>query len=72
MAEAAPDGYTLLFTSPAHDISRRLYEHLPCEPAKHFTPLVRMSNPTPVPLIAKTAPATRLPHTTWPTTSRPT
>jgi len=63
VAEAAPDGYTLLFTSPAHDIHRSLYTYLPIDPAKLFTARIRMSDPMPVRLIPESASKAGPPHT---------
>ena len=58
VAKAAPDGYTLLFTSPAHYINRSLYKNLPYDPVKDFKPVIRMSNAMLVLVVSKTAPLT--------------
>lgn len=39
VAKAAPDGYTLLYTSSAHAINAALYKRLPFDPVADFTPL---------------------------------
>lgn len=44
VAKAAPDGHTLLFTSPAHYINQNLYKNMMYDPVKDFRPVVRMSN----------------------------
>ena len=59
VAKAAPDGYTLLFTSPAHYINRSLYKNLPYDPLKDFKPVMRMSNAMLVLVVAKSAPVNR-------------
>src|SRR6266850_434906 len=56
VAKAAPDGYTLLFTSPAHYINQNLYKNLPYDPVKDFIPVMRMSNTLLVLVVAQSAP----------------
>jgi tripartite-type tricarboxylate transporter receptor subunit TctC len=56
VAKAAPDGYTLLFTSPAHYINASLYRQLPYDPVKDFLPIMRVSNAQAVLVVGKSAP----------------
>ena len=56
VAKAASDGYTLLFTSPAHYINASLYRHLPYDPVKDFLPIMRVSNAQEVLVVGKSAP----------------
>ncbi len=37
-AKAAPDGYTILFTLSSHTINPKLYDKLPFDVEKDFTP----------------------------------
>jgi len=39
VARAAPDGYTLLLNASSHVINASLYERLPYDPIKDFTPV---------------------------------
>jgi hypothetical protein len=41
VAKAAPDGYTLLMVSSTHVISPWIYQNLPYDPIKSFTPGVQ-------------------------------
>lgn len=56
VAKAAPDGQTLLFTSPAHYINRSLYRNLTYDPVKDFRPVMRMSNAMLVLVVPKSSP----------------
>jgi tripartite-type tricarboxylate transporter receptor subunit TctC len=56
VAKAAPDGYTLLFTSPAHYINQNLYKNLTYDPVKDFIPVMRVSNTLLVLVVAQSAP----------------
>ena len=56
VAKAAPDGYTLLFTSPAHYINASLYRQLPYDPVKDFLPIMRVSNAQVVLVVGNSAP----------------
>ncbi len=56
VAKAAADGYTLLFTSPAHYINQNLYKNLTYDPVKDFRPVMRMSNTLLVLVVAQSAP----------------
>jgi tripartite-type tricarboxylate transporter receptor subunit TctC len=42
VARASPDGYTLLATSSTHVINASLYEKLPYDPFKDFTPITQL------------------------------
>jgi tripartite-type tricarboxylate transporter receptor subunit TctC len=44
VARAAPDGYTLLANSSAHVINASLYEKLPYDPFKDFTPVTELGS----------------------------
>ena len=60
VAEAAPDGYTLLLTSnSSHSINPHVYRRLPYDPIKDFTPIGRICD---FPLVLVVDP--RLPVTT--------
>lgn len=39
VARAAPDGYTLLFTSPSHTFTPSIYKDLPYDALKDFKPI---------------------------------
>jgi tripartite-type tricarboxylate transporter receptor subunit TctC len=43
-AKAQADGYTLLFTSPAHYLNQYLYKSLPYDAVEDFTPVTKISN----------------------------
>ena len=43
VAKAAPDGYTLLITTPGHAIAPSLYRKLPFDPLKDFTAVSQMT-----------------------------
>jgi len=42
VARAAPDGYTLLFTSPPHAINAALYRKAKYDPVKDFDPVIQV------------------------------
>jgi tripartite-type tricarboxylate transporter receptor subunit TctC len=44
VARASPDGYTLLATSSTHVINASLYEKLPYDPFKDFTPITELGS----------------------------
>ena len=44
VAKAAPDGYTVLWTSPAHYLNQFLYKSLPYDAVENFTPITKISN----------------------------
>ncbi len=44
VAKATPDGYTLLFTAPAHYINQFAFEKLPFDAVKDFRPVTKVSN----------------------------
>jgi tripartite-type tricarboxylate transporter receptor subunit TctC len=56
VAKAAPDGYTLLFTSPAHYLNQNLYKSLPYDAVKDFRPVTKISNAQLVLVVAKDSP----------------
>lgn len=43
VAQAAPDGYTILITSPTISLSPHLYAKLPFDPLKDFAPVARLA-----------------------------
>jgi tripartite-type tricarboxylate transporter receptor subunit TctC len=56
VAKAAPDGYTLLFTSPAHYFNKYLYKSLPYDTVDDFTPVTKISNALLVLVVSKDSP----------------
>ena len=44
VAKAPPDGYTVLFTSPAHYLNTSLYKKLPYDAVQDFRPVTKISN----------------------------
>jgi tripartite-type tricarboxylate transporter receptor subunit TctC len=56
VAKAAPDGYTLLFTAPAHYLNEFVYPSLPYDPVKDFRPITKISNAQLVLVVAKDSP----------------
>jgi len=56
VARAVPDGYTLLFTSPAHYINMFLHKDMPYDPIKDFRPVMRMSDTLLVLVVPQAAP----------------
>ena len=54
VAKAAPDGYTLLITTPGHAIAPSLYRNLPFDPIKDFVAVSQMTQ-TFLLLVANTA-----------------
>lgn len=56
IAKAPADGYTLLFTSPAHYINQFLYKNLSYDPHKDFRPVMRISNAMLVLVVPKASP----------------
>ena len=43
VAQASPDGYTILLASPAHTINATLYKKLPYDTATAFAPVAKLS-----------------------------
>jgi len=43
LAKAAPDGYTLLITTPGLAIAKSIYRQLPFDPEKDFTPVSQLT-----------------------------
>lgn len=56
VAKAPPDGYTILFTSPAHYLNTSLYKKLPYDAVKDFRPVTKISNAQLVLLVPKSSP----------------
>jgi tripartite-type tricarboxylate transporter receptor subunit TctC len=57
VAKAAPDGYTLLMVSSTHVISPWIYQNLPYDPIKSFTPVSRLVDSAYVLLVNPKVPA---------------
>jgi tripartite-type tricarboxylate transporter receptor subunit TctC len=58
VAKAAPDGYTLLFTAPAHYINQFVFASLPFDTVKDFRPVTKVSNAQLVLVVGKDSPFT--------------
>jgi len=58
VARAAPDGYTLLLNASSHVINASLYEKLPYDPIKDFTPVSEIASYMLVLVVHPTVPAT--------------
>jgi tripartite-type tricarboxylate transporter receptor subunit TctC len=56
VAKAAPDGYTLLFTAPAHYINEFAFASLPFDAVKDFRPITKVSNAQLVMVVRKESP----------------
>jgi tripartite-type tricarboxylate transporter receptor subunit TctC len=56
VAKAAPDGYTLLFTAPAHYINQFVFASLPFDTVKDFRPVTKLSNAQLVLVVGKDSP----------------
>ncbi|MGE4369651.1 MAG: Bug family tripartite tricarboxylate transporter substrate binding protein [Burkholderiaceae bacterium] len=56
VASAAPDGYTLLFTAPAHYINQFVFDALPYHTEKDFRPVTKISNAPLVLVVGKSSP----------------
>jgi tripartite-type tricarboxylate transporter receptor subunit TctC len=57
VARAAPDGYTLLLNASSHVINASLYEKLPYDPIKDFTPVSEVASYMLVLVVHPSAPA---------------
>ena len=57
VAVAAPDGYTVLLTSPSHAINATLYRKLPYDPVADFTPITLLAEVPNVLVIHPSLPA---------------
>ena len=44
VAKSEPDGYTLLFTGPNHSTNVSLYDNLPYDPVRDFTPVALLTS----------------------------
>ncbi len=58
VARAAPDGYTLLLNASSHVINASLYEKLPYDPIKDFTPVSEVASYMLVLVVHPSVPAT--------------
>jgi tripartite-type tricarboxylate transporter receptor subunit TctC len=58
VARAAPDGYTLLLNASSHVINASLYDKLPYDPIKDFTPVSEVASYMLVLVVHPSAPAT--------------
>ena len=56
VAKAAPDGYTLLFTAPAHYINQFVFASLPFDAVRDFRPITKISNAQLVMVVGKDSP----------------
>jgi len=56
VAKAATDGYTLLFTAPAHYINQFVFTSLPFDTVKDFRPVTKISNAQLVLVVGKSSP----------------
>jgi tripartite-type tricarboxylate transporter receptor subunit TctC len=56
VAKADPDGYTLLFTAPAHYINQFVFPSLPFDAVKDFRPVTKISNAHLVMVVGKDSP----------------
>lgn len=60
VAQAAPDGYTLLFNANSHSVDPLLHRKLPYDPFKDFTPITEVSFTPNVVLVGAASPWTTL------------
>src|SRR6266550_6080227 len=58
VARSAPDGYTLLLNASSHVINASLYEKLPYDPIKDFTPVSEVASYMLVMVVHPAVPAT--------------
>src|SRR6476661_4958954 len=58
VARAAPDGYTLLLNASSHVINASLYDKLPYDPIKDFTPVSEIASYMLVLVVHPSVPAT--------------
>jgi tripartite-type tricarboxylate transporter receptor subunit TctC len=58
VAKAPHDGYTLLFTAPAHYINQFVFASLPFDAVKDFRPVTKISNAQLVMVVGKNSPFT--------------
>lgn len=56
VAKAPADGYTLLFTAPAHYINQFVFASLPFDAVKDFRPVTKLSNAQLVLVVGKNSP----------------
>ena len=60
VANAPPDGYTLLMISTTHVISPHLYKQMPYDPIKDFTPVMKLAEGPYVLVVHPSLPATNV------------
>lgn len=60
VAKSAPDGYTLLFTAPAHYVNQFAFKSLPFDPVNDFRPITKISNAQLVLIVGKDSPFSSL------------
>lgn len=60
VAKSAPDGYTLLFTAPAHYINQFVFASLPYDAVSQFRPVTKISNAQLVMVVGKDSPFTNV------------
>src|SRR5260370_26574318 len=58
VARSAPDGYTLLLNASSHVINASLYDKLPYDPIKDFTPVSEVASYVLVLVVHPSVPAT--------------
>lgn len=58
VAKSPPDGYTILFTAPAHYINQFAFASLPFDAVKDFRPIAKVSNAHLVMVVGKDSPFT--------------
>jgi tripartite-type tricarboxylate transporter receptor subunit TctC len=57
VANAAPDGHTLLMVFPSHPVNPSLYKNIPYDTVKAFAPITMVSAVSPVLIVASQSPA---------------
>lgn len=62
VAQAAPDGYTLLMVFPSHAANPALYAHLPYDSEKDFAPISMVTKVSEIMLVPPSSPAKSIPE----------
>jgi tripartite-type tricarboxylate transporter receptor subunit TctC len=62
VAQAAPDGYTLLMVFPSHAANPALYAHLPYDSEKDFAPISMVTKVSEILLVPPSSPAKSIPE----------